>query len=142
MSIIGIDVSKAKLDCAYLSEAGKVKTKVVANNSQGWQELMTWAQNTTKKETLELHFVMEATGIYHENLATWLHNNGAKVSIVNPAYVKYYAQSLGTQSKNDKKDSIILARYGNKEKAAYTVRNENLKSTINTLDCYRKRLAT
>jgi transposase len=29
--------------------------------------------------------------------------------------VKYYAQSLGTQSKNDKKDSIILARYGNKE---------------------------
>jgi transposase len=52
MSIIGIDVSKAKLDCAHLNEAGKVKTKVVANTSDGWQELMTWAQTTTKKETL------------------------------------------------------------------------------------------
>jgi transposase len=65
MSIIGIDISKAKLDCAYLSEAGKVKTKVIANTSDGWQELLIWAQTTTKKETKDLHFVMEATGIYH-----------------------------------------------------------------------------
>jgi transposase len=30
--------------------------------------------------------------------------------------VKFYAQSLGVRSKNDKKDSVVLARYGAKEK--------------------------
>jgi transposase len=34
---------------------------------------------------------------------------------VNPAQVKFYAQSLGGRSKNDKKDSVVLARYGLKK---------------------------
>ena len=38
----------------------------------------------------------------HENMATWLHDSGANVSIANPAHVKYYAQSLGGRTKNDK----------------------------------------
>lgn len=59
---------------------------------------------------------MEATGIYHEQLAAFLYKAGAKVSVANPAQVKFYAQSLGVRSKNDKKDSVVLARYGAKEK--------------------------
>jgi transposase len=58
---------------------------------------------------------MEATGIYHEQLATFLYKAGAKVSVVNPAQVKFYAQGLGVRSKNDKKDSVVLARYGSRE---------------------------
>jgi hypothetical protein len=50
--------------------------------------------------------------IYHERCAEWLFNTGFKVSVVNPAYIKYYGQSLGVRSKNDKKDSLVLARYG------------------------------
>jgi len=115
MSVIGIDVSKAKLDCAWLKEDNKVKTKVVSNQLEGWKELRHWAEKQTGNDTKELHFVMEATGIYHENLANWLYDSGAKVSIANPAHVKYYAKSVGGRSKNDKKDSIVLARYGIKE---------------------------
>lgn len=115
MNIIGIDVSKAKLDCAWLSENNKIKTKVVENQTEGWKELILWAKTHTQNEAQQLHFVMEATGVYHENLAIWLHDNGANVSIINPAHVKYYAQSLGGKTKNDKKDSIVLARYGLKE---------------------------
>jgi transposase len=55
---------------------------------------------------------MEATGVYHERCAEWLFNTGSKVSVVNPAHIKYYGQSLGVRSKNDKKDSVVLARYG------------------------------
>jgi transposase len=116
MNIIGIDVSKAKLDCAWLKEDNKVKTKIFTNQLEGWKELVSWAKTHTGSEISELHFVMEATGIYHENLATWLHDSGANVSIANPAQVKYYAQSLGGRTKNDKKDSIVLARYGLKER--------------------------
>ncbi len=112
MNIIGIDVSKAKLDCAWFRDENKVKAKVVANRLDGWEELIKWAQANTGAGISGLHFVMEATGPYHENLATWLYDNGANVSVVNPAHVKHYAQSLGGRTKNDKKDSGVLARYG------------------------------
>jgi transposase len=115
MNTIGIDVSKEKLDCAWLREQDKLKTKAVANKLAGWQELLDWSLKNTGLAIEELHFVMEATGIYHEQLATFLTDAGAQVSVVNPAQVKFYAQSLGVRSKNDKKDSVVLARYGLKE---------------------------
>ena len=115
MNIIGIDVSKEKLDCAWPREEGKLKTKVFSNAIAGWQELIEWSLKNTGLEIEQLHFVMEATGIYHEQLATSLYDAGAKVSVVNPAQVKLYAQGLGVRTKNDKKDSVVLARYGLKE---------------------------
>jgi transposase len=116
MNTIGIDVSKEKLDCAWLREQDKLKTKAVTNKLSGWQELLDWSLKNTG--LAELHFVMEATGIYHEQLATFLYETGAKVSVVNPAQVKFYAQGLGVRSKNDKKDSVVLARYGAREHPA------------------------
>lgn len=115
MNVIGLDVSKDKLDCAWLREQDKVKTKVFANRQIGWQELLEWSLKNTGLTLSDLHFVMEATGVYHEQLATFLYDAGANVSVVNPAQVKFYAQSLGVRSKNDKKDSVVLARYGLKE---------------------------
>jgi transposase len=115
MKTIGIDVSKEKLDCAWLREQDKVKTKVVTNKPVGWQDLLDWSLNNTGVAIEELHFVMEATGIYHEQLAIFLYEAGAQVSVVNPAQIKFYAQGLGVRSKNDKKDSVVLARYGLKE---------------------------
>ena len=88
---------------------------MVANKLTGWQDLLDWTLKNTGLAIVELHFVMEATGIYHEQLATFLTEAGAKVSVVNPAQVKFYAQGLGVRSKNDKKDSVVLARYGLKE---------------------------
>jgi len=35
--------------------------------------------------------------------------------VASPAQVKRYAQGLGVRTKNDKKDSVALARYGHKE---------------------------
>jgi transposase len=116
MNTIGVDVSKDKLDCALLREEDKLKAKVVANKPSGWQELLNWTLKNTSLAITELHFIMEATGVYHEQLATFLHTAGVKVSVVNPAQVKFYAQGLGVRSKNDKKDSAVLARYGAKEK--------------------------
>ena len=115
MNTLGIDVSKEKLDCAWHSPQDKLKTKVVVNKLLGWQELLDWALKNTGLAIEAHHFVMEATGIYHEQLATFLYEAGANVSVVNPAQVKFYAQSLGVRSKNDKKDSVVLARYGARE---------------------------
>jgi len=114
MTTIGIDVSKLKLDCLWLKDlaSDKVKTKVFSNTPKDHQAFITWVRHHTKQPIESVHFVMEATGIYHEVLAYALYQAGAQVSVVNPAKVHNYAKSLGARSKTDKQDSKILARYG------------------------------
>lgn len=114
MMIIGIDVSKKKIDCAWLRDVQqrKIKTRVFDNTPQGAQALLEWAQRHTGGPCQDLHFVMEATGVYHEALAYALYRAGARVSVVNPAQLRRYAESLGRGSKTDKKDSVRLAWYG------------------------------
>jgi len=113
-AIIGIDVSKAKIDVAWLRDVAtvKVKTKVFENSSSGFSALQEWLSANTKQPITECHCVMEATGIYHEPLALWLFEAGAQVSVCNPAHVKSFSKGLGVQHKTDKIDSISLARYG------------------------------
>ena len=112
--MIGIDVSKAKLDCLWLKDLNtlKVKTKVLANTADGHKALIDWVQKNTGACLSDCSFIMEATGIYHEALAYALHESGANVYVVNPARVRDFAKSLGTRGKTDKKDSMILARFG------------------------------
>lgn len=114
MTTIGIDVSKLKLDLAWLRELEplKVKCKIFKNNKKDFPVLIEWILRNTGQRIEDLHFVMEATSIYHEMLAYALYNAGAKVTVVNPAKIKGYSQSLGRRSKTDKKDSVLIARYG------------------------------
>lgn len=112
--VIGIDVSKATLDCAWIRDpdTGKAKTKIWTNNLGGHQRLVDWATHSLGVALSEIAFVMEATGVYHEALAHYLHRAGARVAVLNPAHLRDYAKSLAIRSKNDRKDSLVLARFG------------------------------
>lgn len=113
--IVGIDVSKAKLDCAWLKDPVNLKVKSkggVQNTKAGIETLMAWLENSTQASPEHILVVMEATGIYHENLAYALFEKGFKVAVVNPAHIKAFSKSLGTTHKTDKQDSLLIARYG------------------------------
>ena len=99
MAMIGIDVSKEKLDCFWLKDAVRRtgKAKVFKNMPGEFPALVSWMIAQTGETPAQLHFVMEATGIYHEALAHALHAAGTKVSVVNPALVRDYAKSLGVR---------------------------------------------
>lgn len=112
MPVIGIDVSKNKLHCALLSEAGKLKSKAFPNSAEAHASLLHWATRHGQCEVAQLHAVVEATGVYHEAIAVALHRAGARVSVVNPAQVKHFAQGLAVKSKTDASDPVVLARYG------------------------------
>jgi len=114
MTMIGIDVSKDKLDCAWINDsaARKVKNKVFSNNPSGHHLLIAWAIKHSQAPVEVLHFVMEATGVYHEAVAYALYQAGAQVSVVNPAQIHAHAKSLGVRSKTDKRDSVVIARFG------------------------------
>lgn len=110
MFYLGIDVAKAKLDCALFSAAtGKQKNKVVTNNQEGFKALLQWLD---KQGAGAPHVVMEPTGVYHEQAALALTDAGLKLSLVNPAQLRSFAQGLGVKTKTDKADSSVLARFG------------------------------
>jgi transposase len=110
MFYLGVDVSKAKLDCMLLDSAtGKVKSKVVPNTTAGFEQLIAWL---AKQKAPNAYVVMEPTGVYHEPAALALTDAGLRLSLVNPAQLRQFAQGLGVKSKTDKADSMVLARYG------------------------------
>jgi transposase len=113
-SVIGIDVSKAKIDVLWLKDSVtlKAKSKVFENDRKGHAELVVWLNKHVAQPLNEIHVVMEATGIYHEALAYWLFDHDVYVSVINPAYARDFAKGLGIVHKTDKKDSLVLARYG------------------------------
>lgn len=108
-AVVGIDVSKKKLDVALLMN-GKVKAKVVDNSAAGHQLLMEWL-GKSKVPKDALHVCMEATGVYYEAVATTLHDAGLIVSVVNPGCIKGFGQSENLRNKTDKADAALIARY-------------------------------
>jgi transposase len=112
MNILGIDVAKAKLDCALLDPAtDKRRTKTLTNDIKGFKQLTEWLVKHGGALT-DIHAVLEATGVYHEAVALWLVDAGVTVSIANPAQVKDFARGLAVRTKTDGVDSVVLARYG------------------------------
>ena len=110
---VGIDVSKRKLDVALLNDAGKVKSKSLANDPSGFVALMTWLKERGA-ELASTHVCLESTGIYSEGCATALADAGWLVSVVNPALPKSFGQSELKRNKTDEMDAVLLARYCSK----------------------------
>jgi transposase len=107
--VLGVDVSKAKLDVVLRSlPAGKLRSKVVKNVSAGFAELKLWLD---KQEVTELHVCMEATGTYWESVAEFLADAGYTVSVVNPAQIKAYGASLQVRTKTDAVDARLIAEF-------------------------------
>lgn len=114
MHWIGVDVSKHKLHAGWLVDAAgeKIKPKAVANSPAGVDTLLAWARRHTGAEASGMHFVLEATSVYHEPVAEALAGAGAVVSVVNPLQVRRFAQSRGIESKTDAHDRRVLALFG------------------------------
>ncbi len=106
---LGIDVAKAKLDCALRLSSGKFRHKVVDNTPAGFKALDNWL---TKEGAEALQVCMEATGIYWEAVAEHLAARPqTTVSVVNPAQIKAFGASLMARTKTDKADAKLIAQF-------------------------------
>ena len=81
---VGIDVSKNTLDLCMLYEGikGRTKTRNIQNNRHSVENILRWLR-LQHCGPEDVHVVMEATGVYHERLATKLHDAGFRVSLAN-----------------------------------------------------------
>lgn len=106
---LGIDVAKAKLDCALRTPDGKLRHKVVANTTAGFQALNAWLQ---KQGATPVHACMEATGTYWEAVAEFLAGfDAVTVSVINPAQIKAFGASRMVRTKTDKADAKLIAQF-------------------------------
>lgn len=114
---LGIDVSKATLDCA-LQEASQKEPCAswkLGNNAAGYQSILKQLRDR-KIDCGSVHVVFESTGSYGEALHEAMHKGGLLVSCVNPRMVKHFKLSLNKQAKTDRIDAATLARYGAERK--------------------------
>lgn len=113
---VGMDISKDSIDAVFsvigMNQQVKIKaSRKFPNTITGFKHLNKWMSGKKREET-ELRVLMEATGIYYEQLAWYLYERGYVVSVILPTKAKRYLQSLGLKSKNDKMDAKGLAQMG------------------------------
>ena len=86
--VCGIDVAKDELVVA----AGRLyddmtpelfARKTFPNSDKGLSSLLEWMSKLTDP-SIETRYVMEATGVYHEKLAYFLHAQGQAITVVLP----------------------------------------------------------
>jgi len=68
-AVIGIDVSKATLDCCLMTPDGKTRDRAFPNDPGGFAALLAWADRHAPGAGT--HFGMEATGGYEDAVATY-----------------------------------------------------------------------
>jgi transposase len=56
--------------------------------------------------------VMEASGPYYMQLATFLNTANYNVCVLNPLIIRRYSQTRLYRAKTDKKDAKTIAEYG------------------------------
>lgn len=110
---VGIDVAKDKFDVSYTVDGQNFfGYSTFTNEKRGIKKFFKQAESYMQKQGLEeIHFCMEATGIYHFELCEYLQNSAHIVSVVNPLKTKSFSKSLMLRTKNDKVDSSMLSLY-------------------------------
>ena len=112
---LGIDISKDFFHVRLLAQpadGGRPKVRgshKFKNQIPGFEELLVWIDKRVE-EGVELAMAMEATGVYHEGLAYFLHDRRPGVSVLLPNKVKAFGRSLNQHSKNDRIDAGLLGR--------------------------------
>ncbi len=102
--VVGIDVSKEKLDVACSHES---RVRTFATTQAGLRRLLTFL----KRENPEL-VCLEATGGYERSLVEALHEHEFIIAVVNPRQIRDFARACNQLAKTDAIDARIIAQFG------------------------------
>ena len=115
----GIDISKDVFD--VVDQDGKHSQ--YENNRNGYKLFV----SSVKEEAC---VVMEATGVYHVQLADYLYETSIFVSVVNPLVIKRFIQMNLRRLKTDKADAQMICKYAmGQELKAYKPSPEFIKES-------------
>ena len=104
--VAGIDVAAKTLALAIRTGEQTGKVRELENTPSGHQAVIKALTNAGVQRVC-----LEATGIYHLDLALALDAAGVALMVVNPTAAKRFAQALMTRSKSDAVDAGVLAQF-------------------------------
>lgn len=107
---LGIDISKDSFDITLLESSGEIKlSEKLTMDRDGFNTLLEYMSSYSKDKLL---VSMEATGIYHLPLLSFLLENNFKSVVINPILIKSFIGSTTLRkTKNDKKDATSIALF-------------------------------
>jgi transposase len=117
----GVDISSESFvaSCGVMYDDLKKEVnnaKSFSNNNRGFDKLLSHTKKHLKNLALcdksEIWFVMEASGVYYENLAYFLYKKGYNVHVALANKVKNFTRTMENKSKNDVLDSRAISQYG------------------------------
>ena len=119
--VIGIDISMESFTVRLGTLDSQLKQYIskafsFSNNLNGFKKLLSWIRKMSQEIKipldLEIQFVMEATGIYYENLAYFLSEKEKFVSVILPNKINNFGKTLDNKSKTDPIDAAIITQFG------------------------------
>jgi transposase len=114
--VLGIDVAQGELVTCLSGISDDWEAKILGhrnftNTKKGFEAMILWVKQMTDG-TVQVRYVMEATGVYHQSLAYFIEAKGYEVSIVLPNKISSYGKSLDVKTITDKTSSEAIARFG------------------------------
>ena len=111
MYYCGIDIAKYRHEATVIDQAGAAVQESIsfANSKEGCEKLLALFQRLDiSKEGLLIG--MEATGHYWLSVYGYLLEQGFEVKVINPIQSEAFRKMYIRQTKNDRKDSFIIAQ--------------------------------
>ena len=126
MYSIGIDCAKGKSTVCIVTETGEciLSPEDYFHTREDLERLHeTIGKKTGRKEA---RVVMEATGIYHWPVLSFLKRKGLFISVINPLKMKLFAKNYNFRGiKTDRHDALVIAAYGAEK--WFTLKDFNMK---------------
>ena len=127
MYSIGIDCAKGKSTvCIIAIETGELimSSRDYEHTEKDLEKLYETIKKLTGSK--DVRVVMEATGIYHWPVLSFLKGKGLFVSVINPLKMKLFAKNYNFRGiKTDKYDALVIASYGAEK--WFTLKDFNMK---------------
>ena len=114
--VVGIDVAQKEL----VVSVGRMYDDLVpelygqhifGNTPKGFDALVAWVSKRSDA-SIAVHYVLEATGVYHEKLTYFLHEGGHAVSVILPNRISSYQRTLDIKTVTDKTAAEAITRFG------------------------------
>lgn len=113
---VGVDIAKDSFTACIASSSVSMdisysEIRTFKNDKTGFNQLLRWIRKQRDKHA-DLVFLMEATGVYYEQLAHHLSSLKQIVHVVLPNTSKHFFSSLNIKTKTDEVDAKVLSRFG------------------------------
>lgn len=132
--IVGVDISMNTFNARFGTTDHQQRItlspdQAFTNALSGFKQLLKWAKKSIVSDDIPLVFIMEATGVYYQQLAYFLVENNCSVAVVLPNKIKNYCKSLSSKSKTDPLDAAAITRFGlERQLSLWTPPTETLKA--------------